>query len=59
MNRSANSRIVVFLVVCGLTLLVWVLRGLGLLAFIPGSVLWVLILATLGLTIVNGLLETR
>jgi hypothetical protein len=43
----------------GLTVLVWVLRGIGLLTFLPGSILWFLILATFVLTVVNGLLETR
>lgn len=59
MNKPANSRVVVFFGVIGLTALVWLLRGVGLLAFIPGFVLWALILLTLVLAIVNGLIETR
>jgi hypothetical protein len=58
-SRSSNSRIIIFLFVLGLTVLVWLLRGLGLLTSLPGFVLWFLILATLGLIVVNGLLETR
>ncbi|PSB19247.1 hypothetical protein C7B65_11780 [Phormidesmis priestleyi ULC007] len=59
MSKSSNSRVVVFLGVIGLTALVWLLRGVGLLTFIPGFVLWTLILLTLVLAIVNGLIETR
>jgi hypothetical protein len=58
MSRS-SSRSVVYLVVLGLTAIVWLLRGIGLLTFIPGFVLWVLILLSIGLTLVNGWLETR
>ncbi|MGV0024729.1 hypothetical protein [Phormidesmis priestleyi] len=59
MSRSTNSRSIVYLVVLGLTAIVWLLRGIGLLTFIPGFVLWVLILLSIGLTLVNGWLETR
>jgi preprotein translocase subunit SecE len=58
-KSSSNSRIAVFLIVLGLTAIVWFLRGVGLFAFIPGLVLWVLILLSIVLAIVNGLLETR
>lgn len=59
MSRSSNSRAVVFLVVLALTAIVWLLRGLGLLTFIPGFVLWILILLSIVLTIANGWIETR
>lgn len=59
MSKSSNSRVVVFLVVLALTAIVWLSRGIGLLAFIPGFVLWVLILLAIVLAIVNGLIETR
>ncbi|KAM3089609.1 hypothetical protein ACKFKG_33250 [Phormidesmis sp. 146-35] len=59
MSRSTNSRAVVYLVVLGLTAIVWLLRGIGLLTFIPGFILWVLILLSIALTIVNGWIETR
>jgi hypothetical protein len=42
-----------FLLVLGLTFFVWVLRGLGLLSFLPGIVLWGLI----GLTIVAAMIS--
>ncbi|NJR48604.1 MAG: hypothetical protein HC780_02655 [Leptolyngbyaceae cyanobacterium CSU_1_3] len=59
MSRSSNSRSVVYLVVLSLTMIVWLLRGIGLLAFVPGFILWILIGLTIGLTIVNIWLETR
>lgn len=59
MSKSSNSRVIVFFGVIGLTALVWILRGIGLFTFIPGFVLWVLILLSIVLAIVNGLIETR
>jgi hypothetical protein len=59
MSKSSNSRVVVFFGVIGLTALVWILRGIGLFTFIPGFVLWMLILLSIVLAIVNGLIETR
>lgn len=47
-----------FLIALGITLVVWVFRGLGILTFLPGMVLWVLLLITTGLGVVN-LLYTR
>jgi hypothetical protein len=42
-----------------LTGIVWVLRGLTLLAFLPGIVLWVLILLCFGLGIISSLQRMR
>jgi hypothetical protein len=58
-RRSTNSRIRVFWVVVGLTLLVWLLRGVGLLTMVPGFILALLFGLSLLLFIVNGLIETR
>jgi hypothetical protein len=44
-----------FLAALGLTALVWILRGLSVLAFVPGLVIWVLILLCFGLGIVSSL----
>jgi Flp pilus assembly protein TadB len=33
-----------FFIFAGFTILVWVLRGLGILTFIPGGIIWILIL---------------
>lgn len=59
MIRSLDSRTIVFLGVLLLTALVWLLRGIGLLTFLPGGVLHFLLLLAFGLFIVNGLIETR
>jgi len=47
MGRSLKPSMVAFLAVLLMTVLVWVLRGIGLLTFIPGSVIWVLILLSI------------
>ncbi|MEG4204637.1 hypothetical protein QUA20_11980 [Microcoleus sp. Pol7_A1] len=44
----------IFLAILGFTLLVWILRGVGILTFIPGAVIWILIL----LSFVAGILST-
>ncbi|MBD2425181.1 hypothetical protein [Phormidium sp. FACHB-1136] len=48
-----------FLVALGITLLVWLLRGLTILAFMPGAVLWVLILLCFSLGIISTLQRIR
>ncbi len=58
-DRPSNSRVIVFLVVVGLAVFLWILRGIGLLTFLPGAVLNLLIGAAIVLLIVNGLIETR
>ncbi|WP_448562124.1 hypothetical protein [Trichothermofontia sp.] len=42
----------VFWGICILTLLVWILRGVRVLALLPSSVIWVLLLLTIGAGIV-------
>ena len=48
-----------FLATLALTLMVWVLRGFALLAFLPGLVLWGLILLCFGLGIISSLQRMR
>ncbi|PSR15915.1 hypothetical protein C8255_20610 [filamentous cyanobacterium CCP3] len=48
-----------FLSTLGLTAIVWILRGLSVLAFLPGLVLWLLILLCFGLGIVSSLQRIR
>ncbi len=47
MSRSSNSVTemvpYIFGIVLGTTVLVWVLRGFGILTFIPGALIWILI----------------
>jgi hypothetical protein len=49
----------VFLAALGVTAVVWILRGLSLLAFVPGLVIWLLILVCFGLGIVSSLQRIR
>ncbi len=48
-----------FLAVLGVTLVIWLLRGLAVLAFMPGAVLWVLILLCFSLGIISTLQRIR
>jgi hypothetical protein len=48
-----------FLAALGLTAVVWLLRGLSVLGFIPGVLLWMLILLCFGLGIVSSLQRIR
>lgn len=49
----------VFLAVLGLTAVIWVLRGFAVLAFLPGIVLWLLILACFATGILTTLQKMR
>ncbi|NJL46019.1 MAG: hypothetical protein HC922_10520 [Leptolyngbyaceae cyanobacterium SM2_3_12] len=49
----------IFLGTLALTLVVWILRGLSLLAFMPGLVLWLLILVCFSLGIISSLQRMR
>ncbi|MBD2577661.1 hypothetical protein [Oscillatoria sp. FACHB-1406] len=52
-RRSPTSTLgYLFLMVLGLTILVYLLRGFGVLTFIPGGVIWILML----LSLASGLL---
>jgi hypothetical protein len=54
MSKSIRPGMVALLVVLLVTTLVWILRGLRVLGFMPGSVLWMLII----LSIVTAVLST-
>lgn len=41
------------LIAIALTAIVWVLRGFGILSFLPGGILWLLIFVTAGLVTFN------
>lgn len=59
MVKSLRPTTQIFLLTLGLTILVWVLRGFGILTFLPGGVIWLLILLSVGTGVVNGLMGTR
>lgn len=44
-----------FLVVLVTTGVVWVLRGLGILTFVPGGIIWLLLLLTISLGVISAL----
>jgi uncharacterized membrane protein YbhN (UPF0104 family) len=48
-----------FLAALGITAAVWILRGFSLLAFLPGVVLWLLILLCFALGILSTLQRMR
>ncbi len=52
-------RTTAFLICLGLTLLIWVARGLGVLTFIPGGLLWLLLLLTVGTAVFDIIQRTR
>lgn len=43
-----SSRLSLFLVSLAVTLAFWVLRGLGILSFVPGLILWILLFISVG-----------
>jgi hypothetical protein len=59
MRKAAGLYNTIFWVVLSVTLTVWVLRGLGILTFIPGAVIWLLILLTVGTAIFALIQNTR
>ncbi|MBI4785192.1 MAG: hypothetical protein HY785_28380 [Oscillatoriophycideae cyanobacterium NC_groundwater_1537_Pr4_S-0.65um_50_18] len=59
MIRTLTSTTTVFLALLAVTAALWVLRGLGLLTFLPGGLLWLLILLTIGAGVVSGLQWTK
>ncbi|NJL89157.1 MAG: hypothetical protein HC916_04640 [Coleofasciculaceae cyanobacterium SM2_1_6] len=59
MTNSESAPAYVFASVLSLTIVIYVLRGLGVMGFIPGGTLWVLILLTIGSGIFYGVQKTR
>ncbi len=59
MRRSVNQRVAMFWAILGALIVLWVLRGFALLAFMPSSVILILLIATIGLGIYNILHYTR
>ncbi len=45
-------------IILGITLVIWVLRGFGILSFIPGGILWLLILSAIA-TAIWGIVQDR
>ncbi|MBE9177648.1 hypothetical protein IQ268_03525 [Oculatella sp. LEGE 06141] len=59
MKRSIKPETAIFSAILTVTIVTWVLRGLGILTFIPGLIIWLLLLLTIGSGVVMGILGTR
>jgi hypothetical protein len=57
--RQIRPDLTIFLTILFITVLVWVLRGLGILTFLPGIVIWLLLLLTIGSGVFSGIQGTR
>ena len=56
MSQSAkikNLTLRIFGILIGSTFLVWLLRGFGILTFIPGGLIWLLLLLAIAALIIN------
>lgn len=53
MLRSAKPATTLFFLFLGITLAFWILRGVGLLTFMPGIILWLFIFLSMGAGIVS------
>ncbi|MBW4575853.1 MAG: hypothetical protein KME08_11270 [Aphanothece sp. CMT-3BRIN-NPC111] len=49
----------IFSSVLGITIVVYLLRGFGILTFIPGGVIWFLLLLSIGTGILYGIMRAR
>ncbi|MEL6225080.1 MAG: hypothetical protein AAFR31_20820 [Cyanobacteria bacterium J06627_8] len=48
MQRLSTKSYRLFLMLLGVTLAVWIMRGIGIITFFPGGIVWILILCTIG-----------
>jgi hypothetical protein len=55
LNRTLTQA---FGVLLGIAIACWVLRGLGILTFIPGGVIWLLLLAALAMAVLGYVQKT-
>ncbi|MEH2236264.1 hypothetical protein [Nostoc sp.] len=55
MNQSSLNRrlIQIFGILLGISVAVWVLRGFGILTFIPGGIIWLLLLGAIAIGIIS------
>lgn len=63
MSRSPRSETLtlsyIFGIFLSLTIVIYVLRGVGILTFLPGGILWLLIFLSIGTGIAYGIQKTR
>ncbi len=49
----------IFSTVVGITIVVYLLRGFGVLAFMPGGVIWLLVLLSVATGIIYGIVKNK
>lgn len=59
MTSSEKIPAYIFASVVGLTVMLYLLRGMGVLGFMPGGTLWILILLSIASGIAYGVQKTR
>ncbi|MDZ8109276.1 MAG: hypothetical protein RM338_27120 [Nostoc sp. DedQUE12a] len=53
-QSSLNRRLIqIFGILLGISLAVWILRGFGILTFIPGGIIWLLLLGAIAIGIIS------
>ncbi|MCW5317034.1 hypothetical protein GTQ43_25400 [Nostoc sp. KVJ3] len=53
-QSSLNRRLIqVFGILLGMSVAVWVLRGVGILTFIPGGIIWLLLLGAIAIGMIS------
>jgi hypothetical protein len=59
-NQSSLNRTLtqIFGILLGMGIAVWVLRGFGLLTFLPGGIIWLLLLGAIAVAILNYVQKT-
>ncbi|WP_375513768.1 hypothetical protein [uncultured Nostoc sp.] len=54
-----NRRLIqIFGILLGISVAVWVLRGFGILTFIPGGIIWLLLLGAIAIAIISYVQRT-
>ncbi|MDZ8258236.1 hypothetical protein [Nostoc sp. ChiQUE01b] len=53
-QSSLNRRLIqIFGILLGISVAVWVLRGVGILTFIPGGIIWLLLFGAIAIGIIS------
>jgi hypothetical protein len=53
-KSSLNRRLIqIFGILLGISVAVWVMRGIGILTFIPGGIIWLLLLGAIAIGIIS------
>ncbi|HYX14513.1 MAG TPA: hypothetical protein VE944_09115 [Nostoc sp.] len=58
-QSSLNRRLIqIFGILLGISVAVWVLRGFGILTFIPGGIIWLLLLGAIAIAVISYVQRT-